>query len=110
MQFRQCYCCARPQPSKSCHQHDIEDDVGTISAAAALGLYNFKATVAYKGGAYKGWQVQNGSHDQPTIQGLLQRALTQLKKEPLDLLSIQGAGRTDAGVHARGQVNRRPLL
>lgn len=72
-----------------------------------MGLYNFKATIAYKGVAYKGWQIQHGSNYQPTIQGALETAMTKLKQEPPELLSIQGAGRTDAGVHARGQARFR---
>ncbi|NMD42224.1 MAG: tRNA pseudouridine(38-40) synthase TruA [Firmicutes bacterium] len=54
--------------------------------------------VSYDGTAYGGFQIQKNA---PTIQGELERALAVIYKEPL---RITGAGRTDAGVHARGQV------
>ena len=55
-------------------------------------------TLEYDGTGYVGWQVQpNG----PTIQSELERALATMLKEPA---SVTGAGRTDAGVHARAQV------
>jgi tRNA pseudouridine38-40 synthase len=57
-----------------------------------------KLTVEYEGTAYVGWQVQlNGL----SIQGELERALSTMLKQPV---RITGAGRTDAGVHAEGQV------
>ena len=57
-----------------------------------------KLTVAYDGTAYAGWQRQaNGV----SVQEVLQTALSDLFAEPT---VIVGAGRTDAGVHARGQV------
>lgn len=59
---------------------------------------NWKLTLAYDGTDFRGWQVQPG---QPTIQGELQSALGRVTGEsPLP----QGSGRTDAGVHALGQV------
>jgi tRNA pseudouridine38-40 synthase len=57
-----------------------------------------KLLVAYEGTAYKGWQVQPGG---PTVQAMLERALAIALREPVRL---RGAGRTDAGVHACGQV------
>ncbi len=57
-----------------------------------------KLTVAYDGTAYAGWQVQpNG----PTVQSAMEEALARILQEPVRL---RAAGRTDAGVHARGQV------
>ncbi len=59
---------------------------------------NWKLTLAYDGTDYKGWQIQPG---ETTIQGELQAALGRVLGEaPLP----QGSGRTDAGVHALGQV------
>jgi len=64
----------------------------------ALDSQNWKLTLAYDGTDFSGWQVQPG---EPTIQGELQAALGRVTNEsPLP----QGAGRTDAGVHALGQV------
>jgi tRNA pseudouridine38-40 synthase len=57
----------------------------------ALGL-------SYRGGAYAGWQVQPGI---PTVQREVEVALSAFAAEPL---SVTCAGRTDAGVHATGQV------
>ncbi len=54
--------------------------------------------VSYHGGAYSGFQHQPG---RDTIQGRLERALSDLAGEPV---AIRAAGRTDAGVHAAGQV------
>lgn len=57
-----------------------------------------KLVVAYDGTNYKGWQLQpNGV----TIEEVLNRALTELLKEPITVI---GASRTDSGVHARGNV------
>src|SRR5512139_535610 len=66
-----------------------------------------KLVLSYDGTRYVGWQVQpNG----PSIQAELERALAVLHKAPR---RVTGAGRTDAGVHARGQVasfpEERPL-
>ncbi len=60
----------------------------------------FRITVSYHGGAYAGWQVQP---DAVTVQGVLERAVERLNGRPTRIL---GAGRTDAGVHARGQAAR----
>lgn len=60
-----------------------------------------KLTLEYDGGPYVGWQVQpNG----PSVQGTLQAAIEKLCVAAPGSVQITGAGRTDAGVHARGQV------
>jgi len=60
-----------------------------------------KLTLAYVGTAYSGWQIQEKPSPPPTIQGELERALAALCGRPV---RVFGAGRTDAGVHAEGQV------
>lgn len=63
-----------------------------------MGRRNIRITVEYDGTSYFGWQLQK---DQPTVQGELQRAVEEISgKKTL----VVGAGRTDAGVHAEGQV------
>lgn len=61
---------------------------------------NIRLVLEYDGTDYCGFQDQARS-DQPTIQSVLERALEQICQEPIKVI---GAGRTDAGVHARGQV------
>jgi tRNA pseudouridine38-40 synthase len=59
--------------------------------------------VEYEGGAYQGWQLQPGG---PTVQGVLEQALATALREPV---RIRAAGRTDAGVHATGQIVAVPV-
>ncbi|HEY1098597.1 MAG TPA: tRNA pseudouridine(38-40) synthase TruA [Myxococcota bacterium] len=54
--------------------------------------------VAYHGAQFQGWQKQA---NQRTVQETLETALSRLAGEPV---TVRGAGRTDAGVHARGQL------
>ncbi len=61
----------------------------------------YKLILQYKGTRYSGWQIQLGTNE-ITIQGELNRALSVISKSQ-DVKSL-GAGRTDAGVHALGQV------
>src|SRR6202011_184616 len=58
----------------------------------------FKLTIAYDGTDFHGWQMQTGK---PTIQGEIVSVLRRLTQESI---ALHGAGRTDAGVHALGQV------
>ncbi len=57
-----------------------------------------KLTVAYDGTNYAGWQIQP---DSPTVQEVIETAWREITQETI---SITAAGRTDAGVHALGQV------
>src|SRR5258705_2608944 len=61
-------------------------------------MRNFKLTIAYDGTDFHGWQIQKSK---PTVQGEIVSVLRRLTQEDTQLL---GAGRTDAGVHALGQV------
>lgn len=61
-------------------------------------MHTFKLTLEYDGSKYSGWQFQTNAR---SVQGELQRAADELFGAETE---IQGAGRTDAGVHAVGQV------
>jgi tRNA pseudouridine38-40 synthase len=62
-------------------------------------MSKFKLTIEYEGTRYKGWQVQKG---QNTIQGKIMDACREVLQT--ETFELYGAGRTDAGVHALGQV------
>ena len=59
----------------------------------------FKLTIAYDGTDFHGWQIQ--APGKQTIQGEIVGVLRRVTQEPV---MLHGAGRTDAGVHAQGQV------
>lgn len=59
---------------------------------------NFKLLIQYDGTEFHGWQVQENDR---TIQGELERVIGTLEDAPVH---VAGSGRTDAGVHAEGQV------
>jgi tRNA pseudouridine38-40 synthase len=63
-----------------------------------------KLTLEYEGTNYSGWQLQ-ARHD--TVQGRIEKALAQIFTVPV---RVYGSGRTDTGVHARGQVATFNLL
>jgi len=58
----------------------------------------YKLTIEYDGGPFVGWQIQDNG---PSVQGVLAAAVEAFCGEKV---SVQGAGRTDAGVHALAQV------
>lgn len=63
-------------------------------------MTNYKMTICYDGSKYNGFQKQS-KHPEKTIQGKLEHVLSQLFATPIQII---GSGRTDAGVHAKGQV------
>ena len=62
-------------------------------------MINFRFIIQYDGTRYRGWQRQKGVAD--TIQGKIEYVLSRLAGREV---TIDGAGRTDAGVHAYAQV------
>ena len=62
-------------------------------------MRNLRLDICYDGTRYRGWQRLAGRED--TIQGKLETVLSRILGEPIE---ISGSGRTDAGVHAQGQV------
>lgn len=61
-------------------------------------MYRYKLTIEYDGSRFCGWQKQK---DQPSVQGVIEQAIFQLSGAQV---CVYGSGRTDAGVHATGQV------
>tara|TARA_B100000674_G_scaffold97009_1_gene69653 strand:+ start:394 stop:1128 length:735 start_codon:yes stop_codon:yes gene_type:complete len=61
-------------------------------------MHNYKITIEYDGTNFVGWQRQDNGL---SIQQIIEEAISNLSNENI---SIFGAGRTDAGVHAKGQV------
>lgn len=62
-------------------------------------MRNFKLTIEYDGTGFNGWQIQ--SQGERTVQGEIQQVLLQVFKQKVAVIA---SGRTDAGVHALGQV------
>jgi len=62
-------------------------------------MRNFKVILQYEGTRYQGWQKQESTDN--TIQGKLENLLSKMADAKVE---VQGSGRTDAGVHAAGQV------
>jgi tRNA pseudouridine38-40 synthase len=69
-----------------------------VSARVGPDEHRIQLTLHYDGGDFAGWQVQPGRR---TVQGELEAALGRLTQVPVPVI---GAGRTDSGVHATGQV------
>ena len=62
-------------------------------------MRNLRLHICYDGTRYRGWQRLSNSD--ATIQGKLEQTLSRILGEPVE---VSGSGRTDAGVHARGQI------
>src|SRR5438874_11428601 len=62
-------------------------------------MRNIKLTISYDGTDFNGWQTQPGYR---TVQETLEKAIAELTGEPR--IRVNASGRTDAGVHAIGQV------
>ena len=62
-------------------------------------MRTYKLTVVYDGSRYQGWQRQKST--ERTIQGILERAVSEVTGRETE---INGSGRTDGGVHAKGQT------
>ena len=62
-------------------------------------MRNLRLDICYDGTRYRGWQRLPGKDD--TLQGKVESCLSRILGEPIE---ISGSGRTDAGVHAKGQV------
>lgn len=77
------------------HLLEVARGRGYVSGVAGRVL---QLVLHYDGGGFSGWQVQPG---QRTVQGALEATLSSLCDQPM---RVMGAGRTDAGVHARGQA------
>ncbi len=69
------------------------------STGGNTGEQRLKLTIAYNGARFKGWQKGNGRTVQDTLITALNRAMPNVSN-----IRVDGAGRTDAGVHALGQV------
>jgi tRNA pseudouridine38-40 synthase len=86
-----------PSPSDIFPNHGAEK-TGLIPLQAPDDMRTLKLVLEYDGFDYHGWQVQD---DAPTIQGVIEAALGKILGVPI---RVHGAGRTDAKVHALGQV------
>src|SRR5206468_9339463 len=90
----------RPAPRPTRPARTSRKTTGRTTAASAdpPARRRLRLLLAYDGGGFSGFARQPGRR---TVQGELEAALTRLAREPVETV---GAGRTDAGVHAHGQV------
>jgi tRNA pseudouridine38-40 synthase len=87
--------------SNVAHHKDDNPGLESDDPLVFLGENGFRcrARIAYDGNGFQGFQLQ--TNDSRTIQGKLEKVLSQQFQHPV---RVVGAGRTDAGVHARGQA------
>ena len=90
-----------PSPSTS---WTISRASSSMDSSTQGPLFNFKVVCCYDGSAYMGFQLQQGRPRTPTIQQQLEEVVCKVVQEDREVLKMQAAGRTDAGVHAAGQV------
>ena len=64
-------------------------------------MRRIRITLSYDGTDYRGWQVQPGL---PTIEAAVESVLSDIEGAPVN---VEASGRTDAGVHALAQVDRK---
>ena len=83
---------------------DSEEDANATTLSTGNDLVRYRGRVAYDGSYYSGFQIQQGRKGTRTIQGTLEDVLQARFDRGPDLLRVVGAGRTDAGVSARGQA------
>ncbi|KAH6781178.1 Pseudouridine synthase family protein [Perilla frutescens var. hirtella] len=79
---------------------DLSDEREYIGRLPSPG-YKWRLVISYDGTRFSGWQYQTST---PTVQCVLEEALTRITKLERNHLCLIGSGRTDAGVHAWGQV------
>ncbi|KAL6646919.1 hypothetical protein ACP70R_015613 [Stipagrostis hirtigluma subsp. patula] len=83
------------------HVTILGPEVDEGDAVPLENMHKWRMVIAYDGTNFKGWQYQPSP---PTVQCFLENALIRLTKLDRKKLCLVGAGRTDTGVHAWGQV------
>lgn len=99
---------AQPHSTDSIDSSSTSSSTDSTSPVRAranpqLGKLSYRMLVSYDGTAYSGWQLQLQSRAR-TIQAEIERALSTVLRDDRATLGVCAAGRTDAGVHAVGQV------
>lgn len=84
------------------HNPSVSSAAQTQSLEPSNPCHKWRLVIAYEGTHYAGWQYQASP---PTVQCVIERALTKITNLDRKDLNLVGAGRTDAGVHAWGQVH-----
>lgn len=90
--------CTAGRPAKPRGSVRVWQGRGLAGPCIKMILMRIRLDIAYDGAAFHGWAAQPGLR---TVQGELETALAAVLREPV---ALTVAGRTDAGVHARGQV------